>query len=320
MSDQNFLILYRFRYLFCGLLVIAALLLLSLILSLISDNQAQATASSTPDSVSTITTDNPNVITDGFDSAISAVSNATDATVSATEGINNGFKQFSGTAVAATIGSGKFAARSVFSATMFVVHGAGKSVSFAAQTPVYAWHGATSVAHIGSFIKPAESDKTKIPQIDPAIADELASSKQTLSAFPAVSQDDTAQWPIKGVITEEFGVPHWPWQPIHTGIDISDGAAQGATPIRPFKPGRVIVVIHSNSGFGNHVIVDHGNGLTSLYGHMYATAVQVGQLVDKNTVLGYEGTTGASTGVHVHFETDLNGQPVSPHLYVQGQP
>jgi murein DD-endopeptidase MepM/ murein hydrolase activator NlpD len=82
----------------------------------------------------------------------------------------------------------------------------------------------------------------------------------------------------------------------------------------------VIVVIRSNSGFGNHVIVDHGNGLTSLYGHMYATAVQVGQVVDKNTVLGYEGTTGASTGVHVHFEIDLNSQPVNPHLYVTGHP
>jgi murein DD-endopeptidase MepM/ murein hydrolase activator NlpD len=111
-----------------------------------------------------------------------------------------------------------------------------------------------------------------------------------------------------------------PYQPTHTGIDISDGWRSGVTPIHPFKPGRVIQVIHSNAGFGNHVIIDHGGGLTSLYGHMYSTSAQVGQQVDSSSILGYEGTTGASSGPHVHFEIRLNGQPVNPHNYVSGQP
>ena len=127
-------------------------------------------------------------------------------------------------------------------------------------------------------------------------------------------------WPIHGVITTEFGVPHWPFQPTHTGIDISDGKASGITPIHAFKPGVVKEVIHSSAGFGNHVIIDHGGGLTSLYGHMYSTAVKVGQKVDQKTVLGLEGTTGASTGPHVHFEIHVNGVPVDPHKYVDGRP
>ena len=103
-------------------------------------------------------------------------------------------------------------------------------------------------------------------------------------------------------------------------MDISDGQPEGVTPIHPFEPGTVLEVVHSNYGFGNHVIVSHGNGITSLYGHMYASAVQVGDRVNKNSILGYEGTTGASTGVHVHFEIDFNGQPVDPRKYVSGQP
>jgi murein DD-endopeptidase MepM/ murein hydrolase activator NlpD len=321
MSDHNFIVLYRFRYLFCGLLIVVSLLLLSLVLSMIDIGHAQATSGNTNDSAGVSYSDNANIITDGFNTALETASKATDATLSAIQEVNNSVKQLTGAAVASTVSGGEYAARGVYGAALITVHGVGKSVSFAANTPAYAWHGATSVAHIGSFIKPAESDKTPIPQIEPSIAKELAGSKSVTGATPVVLPDDSApQWPIHGLITEEFGVPHWPWQPIHTGIDISDGAAQGVTPIKPFKPGRVIVVVHSNSGFGNHVIIDHGDGLTSLYGHMYSTAVQVGQIVDKNTTLGYEGTTGASTGVHVHFELDLNSQPVNPHLYVTGQP
>jgi len=309
MSDRGFIVLYRFRYLLGGLLIIASLLLLALILSFINIGQAQA-----QDNATSYQTDSANIITDGFDAALDSATHASVAAISAGQNLSD-------SVLNATAASGKFVARGVYGAALAAAHGVGKSVSFAADTPAYAWHGVSSVAHIGTFIKPSEADKTPIPQIDPTVADELAGSKSIASTVPALAQDDTApQWPIHGAITEEFGVPHWPWQPLHTGIDISDGAAQGVTPIRAFKPGRVIVVTHSNSGFGNHVIIDHGNGLTSLYGHMYATAVQVGQVVDKNTVLGYEGTTGASTGVHVHFEIDLNGQPVNPHQYVQGQP
>jgi murein DD-endopeptidase MepM/ murein hydrolase activator NlpD len=53
---------------------------------------------------------------------------------------------------------------------------------------------------------------------------------------------------------------------------------------------------------------------------MHSTSVQIGQIVDKSTVLGYEGSTGVSTGTHVHFEIRVNGSVVNPHLYISGQP
>jgi len=60
--------------------------------------------------------------------------------------------------------------------------------------------------------------------------------------------------------------------------------------------------------------------VTSVYGHMYATAVQPGQAVDENSVLGYEGSTGAATGTHVHFEIRINGQAQDPRKFIAGNP
>lgn len=126
-------------------------------------------------------------------------------------------------------------------------------------------------------------------------------------------------WPIHGRITTEFGVYHEPYQKTHTGIDISDGKPSGTSAVTVFRSGTVLQVSHSG-GYGNHVIVDHGNGLTSLYGHLYSISVVVGQHVNPGDTLGYEGSTGDSTGPHVHFEIRLNNQPVNPHLYETGNP
>ena len=68
------------------------------------------------------------------------------------------------------------------------------------------------------------------------------------------------------------------------------------------------------------MIVDHGNGVTSVYGHLARISVSVGQEVDSSSVLGYEGTTGVSTGVHLHFEIRVNGQAANPHQFISGQP
>jgi murein DD-endopeptidase MepM/ murein hydrolase activator NlpD len=316
MSDQGFIIMYRFRFLFGGLLIVAAVLLLSLVLSLINTSQVQA-ESGTPSYAGNSSYDGANVVTDAFDAALNGTSQITASVVSAGQNVSSGMKQAS----ASTVNGGKYLAGGVYNTAGSALHGVSTAVLFTARLPVYAWHGVSNVTHLSSFINPASSDKTEPPRIDPAIAAEIANSRSLIKSMPVSAAFNTKpQWPIHGGITEEFGVPHWPWQPVHTGIDISDGAVQGITPVHPFKPGRVIVVIHSSEGFGNHVIIDHGNGMTSLYGHMYSTAVQVGQEVNQSTVLGTEGTTGLSTGVHVHFEIDINGAPANPHLYVNGQP
>jgi murein DD-endopeptidase MepM/ murein hydrolase activator NlpD len=313
-NDQGFTTLYRFRYVFCSLLVISSLLLLSLFLSFLSSSQARASSS---DSVSS--QDESNIVTDGFDTALSGTAAIL---VTAEKTINDNLRAASSSAASVAAGSGKAAAQGAYSGAKAATHGITAGLSFAASTPVYAWHGVAGAIHIGRLITPAAADKTPVPKIDPVVASEIAAALPAEAAAGQLNTAaaSTAQWPIHGYITEEFGVPHQPYQPLHTGIDISDGMPSGVTPITPFEPGRVIAVIHSSVGFGNHVIIDHGNGMTSLYGHMYSTAVQVGQVVTSGTILGFEGTTGLSTGVHVHFEIDINGQPVNPHKFVPGSP
>jgi murein DD-endopeptidase MepM/ murein hydrolase activator NlpD len=71
-----------------------------------------------------------------------------------------------------------------------------------------------------------------------------------------------------------------------------------------------------SGGYGNLVVVDHGNGLSTAYGHMSSIAVSSGQSVAQGTVLGGMGTTGNSTGVHLHFEVRVNGSAVNPLGYL----
>ena len=125
--------------------------------------------------------------------------------------------------------------------------------------------------------------------------------------------------PIQGRITSPFG---WRTHPIfntksfHSGVDIG-GPNLGA--IRASNSGKVI---YSGwyGGYGKVVIVEHGiiNGkpITTLYAHMSSTAVSKDQKVTKGQVLGYEGTTGYSTGPHCHFEVRVNGQPNNPLNYI----
>lgn len=127
------------------------------------------------------------------------------------------------------------------------------------------------------------------------------------------SLEASTVWPVKGSISEEFGVPHMPWQPYHTGIDIADKTGD---PVTPFMAGVVIKTPRLATGFGNHVIIDHGNGITSLYGHLSEITTHEGAVVKPGDVIGLEGSTGASTGPHVHFEIRLFGIPVNPHTFM----
>jgi murein DD-endopeptidase MepM/ murein hydrolase activator NlpD len=173
---------------------------------------------------------------------------------------------------------------------------------------------------VSAMIRPSEADHEPVPIIDPN-SPELFKARTAMANTTSPSgADATPAWPIHGEITTAFGVYHMPYQQTHTGIDISDGAPAGVTPIHPFKPGKVIEVIHGNTGLGNHVVIDHGSGVTSVYGHLASTSVQVGQVVDKSTTLGFEGSTGVSTGTHLHFEIRVNGQAADPHNFIYGQP
>ncbi|MEG2717443.1 MAG: peptidoglycan DD-metalloendopeptidase family protein [Eubacterium sp.] len=100
----------------------------------------------------------------------------------------------------------------------------------------------------------------------------------------------------------------------HQGIDI--GAAEG-DPIYSFLPGTVTLA-GNNGGYGNCVIIDHGNGLETLYGHMSAIAASNGQSVAPGQTIGFVGSTGNSTGSHLHFSVLVNGQQVDPLQFFPG--
>lgn len=131
----------------------------------------------------------------------------------------------------------------------------------------------------------------------------------------------TTNWPVKGYVSEEFGVPRWPWQPTHTGIDIANPDHREGDAVTPFMAGKVTTADDSErTGWGKHVIVDHGNNITSLYGHMSAVKVAKEQEVKPGDLIGLMGDTGTSTGPHVHFEIRVYGVPVNPRIFVLGEP
>ncbi len=116
-------------------------------------------------------------------------------------------------------------------------------------------------------------------------------------------------WPVSGVLTSGFG---YRWGRLHEGIDI---AVPSGTPVHASASGTVIVAGWVG-GYGNLVVIDHGNGLATAYGHNTSVAVGVGQSVAQGQVISYSGSTGHSTGPHVHFEVRINGSAVDPLGYL----
>jgi hypothetical protein len=99
---------------------------------------------------------------------------------------------------------------------------------------------------------------------------------------------------------------------MHTGIDFT---APTGTPIQATGDGRVVKAEHERVGYGNHVIIDHGYGYSTLYGHMSSYSVKVGDRVKKGQTIGLVGDTGTSTAPHLHYEVRVKGNPVDPVIY-----
>lgn len=145
------------------------------------------------------------------------------------------------------------------------------------------------------------------------VANMIRRSKMTYSGAPAGAGGMI--WPLSGPITSEFG---WRTHPIfgtarfHSGLDI--GGDYGMA-IYAAASG---TVIHAGwiSGYGNTVIIDHGGGITTLYGHNDSLNVGVGETVSQGQVIAMCGSTGNSTGPHCHFEVREGGEPVSPYSYL----
>ena len=156
-----------------------------------------------------------------------------------------------------------------------------------------------------------------------AIQAEIAAEEAAARARGNIVGGGSGQfaWPEQGPISQYFGCTSYPAEPydpncptrhFHTGIDIADA---WGTPIGAGATG-VAYIFYSSYGYGNHVIIDHGNGYVTVYGHMSRFAVSNGQVVVRGQLIGDEGSTGNSSGPHLHFEIRLNGTPVNPLRYL----
>jgi murein DD-endopeptidase MepM/ murein hydrolase activator NlpD len=123
-------------------------------------------------------------------------------------------------------------------------------------------------------------------------------------------------WPVTGRITSSFGERDDPFSgegAFHAGIDI---AAEYGSPVRAAADGLVTKAAFGN-GYGREIMIDHGNGIETLYGHLSGFAVTAGEQVKRGQVIGYVGSSGHSTGPHLHYEVRIHNAPVNPHKYLR---
>lgn len=122
-------------------------------------------------------------------------------------------------------------------------------------------------------------------------------------------------WPVRGRISSSYGSRYHPIlkkRKYHNGLDI---AVPTGTAVKA-ADGGVVLVSGWRGGYGNYIAIDHGNGVSSAYGHNSALLVKVGDKVVRGQVIARSGNTGLSTGPHVHFEIRINGQPSNPMPYL----
>lgn len=123
-------------------------------------------------------------------------------------------------------------------------------------------------------------------------------------------------WPVVGPITSSFGEREDPFNgegAFHAGVDISAGFG---TSVHAAADGTVTRAGMA-SGYGREIILDHGNGIETLYGHLSGFAVTPGQQVRQGDVIGYVGMSGRSTGPHLHYEVRIHNTPVNPHRFLR---
>lgn len=185
----------------------------------------------------------------------------------------------------------------------------------------------TQKSEVDALIDQISSQQTEVEKAEAqlkAAADAVdaeikAAEKELASQISNVVSESGFMWPLPGynTLSSLFGGRTHPvtGRPNnHTGIDIP---APGGTKILAAKSG-VVTTSTYNSSYGNYVVVSHSDGTSTLYAHMRQRAVSKGQTVSQGQVVGYVGTTGSSTGNHLHFEIRVNGSRVDPVDYFLG--
>ena len=148
-----------------------------------------------------------------------------------------------------------------------------------------------------------------VRSVDLGIGSTILSSWVNVAGAPSL-------WPVIGPITSSFGEREDPFNgegAFHSGVDIS--AAFGQL-VRATADGTVEIASMA-SGYGREILINHGNGIQTLYGHLSGFAVTAGQHVSRGQVIGYVGMSGRSTGPHLHYEVRIHNTPVNPYRYLR---
>ena len=159
-----------------------------------------------------------------------------------------------------------------------------------------------SLNNLGHYITAQKKSYNEIDNL-------LKNKEQLLVSTPAiqpVSNKDLTR------VASGFGYridPIYKTVKLHAGLDF---AAPQGTPIYATANGTVTVAGNTGNGYGNHVVINHGYGYETLYGHMVKVKARVGQQIKRGEVIGYVGSTGKSTGPHCHYEVHKNGQKIDP--------
>jgi murein DD-endopeptidase MepM/ murein hydrolase activator NlpD len=152
-------------------------------------------------------------------------------------------------------------------------------------------------------------DRTAELESQLSLSEQIAVHRATMKRYtPSI-------WPVKGAITSHYGNRADPFNgdsELHLGLDIS---ALFSTPIHAPADG-IVLFSEKKAAYGNLIIVDHGNGLTTRFGHLSRFLVRPGQKVKRGDVIGLVGMTGRATAPHLHYEVRLNDRPVNPRNYL----
>ena len=177
-----------------------------------------------------------------------------------------------------------------------------------------------SSAAYESYIKKLEKEKKAADaEIDRILKEYY--QNQNPSSGGSYDTSSSWAWPLGSAscyISSHYGYrnPSISGWGFHGGTDITGGGIHGK-PVYATKAGKVITAVTSNTGYGIYVLIDHGNGYSSLYAHMSARYVNTGDTVKKGQMIGRVGSTGNSTGPHLHFEIRVYGEKKNPMNYVK---
>jgi murein DD-endopeptidase MepM/ murein hydrolase activator NlpD len=145
--------------------------------------------------------------------------------------------------------------------------------------------------------------------------DSLRALERLMSRAGRALQALPSRWPVRGAVNSEYGNRQSPWsseREFHSGLDIR--AEHGTTIHAP--AGATVMHAGPAQEYGITVILDHGQDIKSVYGHLSKTNVKPGERVERGTVVGWSGNTGRSTGAHLHYEILVKGQSVNPRAYL----